>query len=76
MIVYCALVVLTPVKDEMGFPIFCNNGDTLLSSMMYHLDIQEIRILPSLSMEICNPFFVSSRSFTVDTQTCTIYDDV
>ena len=45
---------LSPVKEAIGSFICCNHGDTLLPSMMYHLDIQELRILPSLSMQICN----------------------
>ncbi len=54
-IVYCALV-LSFISSERCNEVlyFCNNGDTLLPSMMYHLDIQELRILTSLSMEIYN----------------------
>ena len=38
----------------MGSFICCNNGDTLFPSIMNHLDMQELRIRPSLSIEMCS----------------------
>ena len=42
------------MKDAIGSLTFFNKCDALCPSCVYHLDTQLLRILPSLSMEMCN----------------------
>ena len=44
----------------------CSKWLTLLPSFMYHLDTQELRICPSLSMEMCNFLHLLLRFFPLD----------